>query len=116
MRYLKVLGLVLLFFLSMLFVVQNHDALMQELSLSLSAFGVHIQMPATPYYITILSSFLVGAVLCTLYFFLERMRLSAQVRTLKKQVAELEAQVTANRPLSTPAEESPIAPDADSAA
>lgn len=116
MRYLKVLGLVLLFFLFMLFVVQNHDALMQELSLSLSAFGMHIQMPATPYYITILTAFLIGAILCTLYFFLERMRLAAQVRVLKKQVAELEAQVAAHRPLSNPAEESSIAPDADSAA
>lgn len=115
MRYLKVLGLVFLFFFSMLFVVQNHDALMQELSLGISAFGIHIQMPSTPYYITILTAFLVGALLCTLYFFLERVRLSAQVRAFKKQVAELESQLAASRPQQSE-ETSPLTPDADSAA
>jgi len=114
MRYLKVLGLVLVFFLSMLFVVQNHDALMQEVSLGLTVFGMHIQMPATPYYLTILTAFLVGAVLCTVYFFVERLRLSAQCRTLNKKVSELEAQLAAACPKTE--EASTIAPDADSAA
>jgi putative membrane protein len=114
MRYLKVLGLVLVFFLSMLFVVQNHDALMQEVSLGLTVFGMHIQMPTTPYYLTILTAFLVGAVLCTVYFFVERLRLSAQCRALNKKVSELEAQLTAACPKAE--ETSPIAPDADSAA
>ncbi len=114
MRYLKVLGLVLLFFVSMLFVVQNHDALMQEISLGLTVFGIHMQMPATPYYLTILTAFLIGALLCLAYFFLERLRLSAQVRALKKQVAELEAQCTSSQASSLA--DSPIAPDAESAA
>lgn len=115
MRYLKVLGLVLLFFVSMLFVVQNHDALMQELSLGLKVFGIEMHMPATPYYLTILTAFLLGAVICTAYFFLERVRLAAQVRALKKQVAELEAQVSAARPAAA-MDAAPIAPDAESAA
>lgn len=98
MRYLKVLGLVALFFFSMLFFVQNHDILVQELALELKVFGLHYTTEAVPFYLVILMAFVIGSLLCTLYFFLERVRLSKQARTLKKQVDALEREAASLRP------------------
>jgi putative membrane protein len=98
MKYLKVLGLVALFFFSMLFFVQNHDILIQELALELKVFGLHYTTEAVPFYLIILMAFVIGSLLCTLYFFLERMRLSRQCRQYKKQVDALESEVASLRP------------------
>lgn len=98
MRYLKVLGLVALFFFSMLFFVQNHEILIQELALELKVFGWHYQTEAVPFYLLILMAFVVGSLLCTLYFFLERVRLSKQCKQLRKEVDTLEREVASLRP------------------
>jgi putative membrane protein len=98
MKYLKVLGLVALFFFSMLFFVQNHDILIQELALELKVFGLHYATEAAPFYLIILMAFVIGSLLCTLYFFLERVRLSKQARQLRKQVDALEKEVASLRP------------------
>ncbi|MDY0274553.1 MAG: LapA family protein [Desulfomicrobium sp.] len=93
MRYIKVLGLVALFFFSMLFFVQNNEVLMQELALSLKVFGWDYQSEAVPFYLLILLSFVIGALLCTLYFFLERARLSKLCKQLRKKNTALEQEV-----------------------
>ena len=98
MRYLKVLGLVALFFFSMLFFVQNHEILVQELALELKVFGWQYVTEAVPFYLVILMSFVIGALLCTLYFFLERVRLSKQCKQLRKEVDALEREVASLRP------------------
>ncbi|ACU89557.1 LapA family protein [Desulfomicrobium baculatum] len=98
MRYLKVLGLVALFFFSMLFFVQNHEILIQELALELKVFGWHYQTEAVPFYLIILMAFVIGSLLCTFYFFLERIRLSKQCRQYKKEVDALEREVASLRP------------------
>lgn len=100
MRYFKVLGLVALFFFSMLFFVQNNDVLMQELALSLKVFGWEYQSEAVPFYLLILMSFVVGALLCTFYFFLERARLSKLCKQLRRKVETLEQEVVALKPKS----------------
>jgi putative membrane protein len=97
MRYLKVLGLVALFFFSMLFFVQNHEILIQELTLGLKVFGWEYQTEAVPFYLVILMSFVIGALLCTLYFFLERVRLSKQSRQYKKDMDALERELASLR-------------------
>ncbi len=100
MRYLKVLGLIALFFFSMLFFIQNHAILIQELSLELKLFGWHYQTEAVPFYLIILMSFVVGSLLCTLYFFLERVRLSKQCKQFRKQMDSLENEIASLRPKS----------------
>lgn len=104
MRYLKVLGLVALFFFSMLFFVQNNATLIQELALELKVFGWHYQTESVPFYLLILMSFVVGALLCTLYFFLERIRMSKQCKQYKKEIESLEREAASLRP--KPVEES----------
>lgn len=98
MRYLKVLGLVALFFFSMLFFVQNHEILVQELALELKVFGWHAVTEAVPFYLVILMSFVVGSLLCTLYFFLERIRMARQCRQYRKEIDALEREVSSLRP------------------
>lgn len=98
MRYLKVLGLVALFFFSMLFFVQNNEVLMQELALGLKVFGWDYQSQAVPFYLLILVSFVLGSVLCTLYFFLERARLSKLCKQLRKNVQCLEQEIQKLKP------------------
>jgi putative membrane protein len=98
MRYLKVLGLVALFFFSMLFFVQNNATLIQELALELKVFGWHYQTESVPFYLLILMSFVVGALLCTLYFFLERIRMSRQCKQYKKEIEALEREVASLKP------------------
>jgi len=100
MRYLKVLGLIALFFFSMLFFVQNHEILIQELALELKVFGWHSMTGAVPFYLVILMSFVTGALLCTLYFFLERIRMAKQCKHYKKEVEALEREVASLRPKS----------------
>ena len=51
MRYLKVLGLVALFFFSMLFFVQNHEVLISVITLKLEVFGMAYQTEAVPFYL-----------------------------------------------------------------
>ena len=113
MRYLKVLGLVALFFFSMLFFVQNNAALLQELALEIKLFGWHYQTGSVPFYLLILMAFVVGALLCTLYFFLERVRLSKQYKLCKKENEALERELAALQPklLETSLEESYDNPD-----
>ncbi len=98
MRYLKVLGLVALFFFSMLFFVQNHEILIQELALELKVFGWHYQTEAVPFYLITLMAFVLGSLLCTCYFFLEKVRLSKQCRQFKKEVDSLQREVESLRP------------------
>lgn len=97
MRYLKVLALIALFFFSMLFFIQNNGVLTQELALTLKVFGWEYQSPAAPFYLLILLAFVIGAVMCTLYFFLERLRLTQMCRQLRKDVERLERETASLR-------------------
>ncbi len=100
MRYLKVLGLVALFFFSMLFFVQNHEVLISVITLKLEVFGMAYQTEAVPFYLLVLTSFVLGAGLCIFYFFLERVRLAKQCKALKKERDALERELsTLRKPL-----------------
>lgn len=98
MRYLKFLGVVALFFLSMFFLSQNNATLVQELTLELKLFDWHVQTEPLPFYLLILLAFVFGALLSTLYFFLERIRLSQQNRHCRKEIAALERELASLRP------------------
>ncbi len=98
MRYLKVLALVVFFFFSMLFFVQNTEVLSNDLSLKLDLFQMHLQTAIFPFYLLILLSFVAGAFLTLAYFFLEKVRLSSKVRAGKAKIASLEKELEALRP------------------
>ncbi|BBD07680.1 lipopolysaccharide assembly protein LapA domain-containing protein [Desulfovibrio ferrophilus] len=99
MRYVKMLLLLALFFLSMVMFAQNMETLNTALPLSLELFGTPVFALEQPVYLCLLSLFVLGGLLCTLYFLCEKIRLSREVSQAKKKVASLEQEVNSLRNL-----------------
>ena len=97
MRVIKVLFLLVFFFVCMLFFVQNTAILETPLLLKLGAFGYMVQSPAVPFYVVLLISFVAGGLFCTLYFLAEKVRLSTSVRSLQNKVNAMEKQLAAQK-------------------
>lgn len=97
MRYFKVLGLLAFFGFTVVFLMSNVTTLMQEFALMFKVFGVEYTSQAVPFYLLILLAFLLGALLATLYFFLERVRLSKKCKLFKKEVDTLERELKSSR-------------------
>ena len=113
MRVIKVLFLLVFFFVCMLFFVQNTAMLETPLVLKLGAFGLYGETPSVPFYVVLLLAFVAGGFFCTLYFLAEKVRLTATVRSLQnkmgameKQLAQIKATASATPPaysaISTP--------------
>lgn len=112
MRYLKVLALILLFFLSMVFFVQNTPELSKEVTLSLELIHYRFISTPLPYYLLILVSFCIGAILCLIYFMADKIRLTGQLRAYKARMVNLEQEVNKLRNL--PLEENNYPSSSDS--
>lgn len=97
MRYLKVLALVILFFFSMVFFVQNTPELGKTVVLSIELLQYKFTSQELPYYLLILTAFAVGAVITLLYFMGDKIRLSGQLRTCRTRMANLEQEVNSLR-------------------
>ncbi len=97
MRYIKVLLLVLVFFLCMVFFFQNQEALSKEMVLKLHLFFMPpMASIPLPLYFLVLAAFLVGALLAILMLAWDKMHLSARlmkatwrVRALEKEAEQL---------------------------
>ncbi|WP_300157372.1 LapA family protein [Solidesulfovibrio sp.] len=97
MRVIKVLFLLVFFFVCMLFFVQNTAILETPLLLKLGAFGYMVQSPAVPFYVVLLISFVAGGLFCTLYFLAEKVRLATSVRSLQNKVNAMEKQLASQK-------------------
>jgi putative membrane protein len=97
MRVIKVLFLLVFFFVCMLFFVQNTAILETPLLLKLGAFGYMVQSPAVPFYVVLLIAFVAGGLFCTLYFLAEKVRLATSVRSLQNKVNAMEKQMAAQK-------------------
>jgi hypothetical protein len=103
MRYIKVLLLVLLFFVSMLFLFQNQETLGRDMTLKLNLVFLPPMKPVSlPTYFILLAGFLLGALFATALLLWEKISLSAklmkaqwQVRSLEKEVAKYAAMTPA---------------------
>jgi len=103
MRYIKVLLLVLIFFISMLFLFQNQETLGRDMALRLDLFFLPPMRPVSlPTYFVLLAGFLLGALLTMACFLWDRLSLSAKlmkaqwkIRNLEKDVAGYEAKTPA---------------------
>lgn len=99
MRYIKVLVLVLLFFLSMVFFFQNQAPLSQEIVLTLNLFFIpQMTSIGLPIYLISLAAFALGAILALLVLVWDKVNLTArlmksgwQVHALEKEVQKLTA-------------------------
>lgn len=103
MRYIKILVLVLLFFLTMVFFFQNQKTLAQEIVLTLNLFAVpEMKSIPLPFYLLTLASFVLGAILTLAVLVWDKVNLTARlmksnwrVHALEKDVEKLQAQAGA---------------------
>ncbi|NCC25441.1 MAG: LapA family protein [Deltaproteobacteria bacterium] len=97
MRYIKVLGLVLIFFFSMLFFVQNTELLTNGMVLKLQIFSYQFTSQEIPFYLLILGGFVVGSVLSLLYFLTDKIRMANQAKLLEKRIQALDKELNSLR-------------------
>ncbi len=97
MRFIKVLGLVVVFFLTMVFFQQNTAELSQTITLKFDLLFESWTTIPLPIYFLILGAFALGAVVVVLFFFIERIRLGAAVRKARRQSKKFEKEVNALR-------------------
>ena len=82
MRYVKVLALVLFFFLGMVFFVQNTEILTKSISLRFSVFSLDLHSAPIPIYMYILVAFVLGAVISLLYFAWDKLKTRKEIKRL----------------------------------
>jgi ATP adenylyltransferase len=109
MRYIKVLLLVLLFFISMLFFFQNQETLGRDMALKLDLmFLFPVKSIALPTSFVLLAGFLLGALFAVAFLLWDKLALSAKLMKAQWKVRNLEKEVARNVAMSssvaTPAE------------
>ena len=108
MRFLKALWLIVFFFFSLLFFVQNNDALSQKLSLSFDTyyFDYVWTNTAVPLYVVVLLSFLVGALVSLGYLIMDRIRLRMDLIGCRRENRKKEKELKQLRAI--PLERAPL--------
>lgn len=99
MRYLKAIMLALLFVVSMLFFVQNNGPLSTNLQLEFNLITLHLVSVPLPLYLFVLMAFLLGVVFSLGFLLVDRIRLSLELKSLRRQHAALEDEALALRTL-----------------
>ncbi len=101
MRFVKVIFLILLFFVSMMFFIQNTEVLSQSMSLKLSLFTESLTLKSVPlpFYFLLLIGFVLGGALVLFYFLLDKIRLTKEIKHNKSRIAKLEQEVNSLRNL-----------------
>lgn len=99
MRYVKMLLVLALFFICMVMFAQNMETLNAPMPLSMDLFGTTLLAYEQPLYISLLSLFVLGGLISTLYFLCEKIRLSREVSQAKKKISSLEQEVNSLRNL-----------------
>lgn len=97
MRYFKVLFIVILFFLCMIFFVQNTEILTANLDLQFHLFNWSWFSATVPIYVFILLFFVLGAIVSMLYFFMERIRLARELKQSRSRIQSLEKELNSLR-------------------
>lgn len=97
MRYLKVLALILFFFVSMVFFVQNNEILSSSLTLRFSLLEWSWRSVPIPFYVLALLAFVIGGILSMAYFLSEKIRMSRRLKACHGRILELEQELNSLR-------------------
>lgn len=99
MRYVKVIFLILLFFFSMLFFIQNTELITTTISLKLNILGKIFETNPIPIYLIALVAFVLGAILTLIYLIADKLKLNKQIRDYRQKITELEKELNSLRNL-----------------
>ncbi len=109
MRYLKVLVLVIIFFICIVFFVQNTGSLSESFSLRFHIFGLDWVSSPTPIYVFILVAFVIGVIVSMFYFLLDKIRQGKELKRARAYISDLEEELHSLRNM--PLEQSDYAHD-----
>lgn len=100
MRYLKLLAIIILFFLAMVFFIQNIEVFNTKLAMQFNLFGQKWSSSPIPVYIYILVAFVIGGIVSMFYFLLDKLRQGKKLRTYQNQIKSLQAELNSlkNKP------------------
>lgn len=92
MRFLKALLLLLVFFVGLLFFVQNSEVLGYKMSLVFDLYvgGLRWNTPEVPFFFLVIVAFAVGMLLGIVLMFLDRVRVSGELRKARKDARSAE--------------------------
>lgn len=94
MRYVKVLLLAVVFFLSLVFFFQNQASLSQQLVLTLNLFFIPpMSSIPLPFYFLVEAAFALGALFTLCFLVWDKVNLSARLLKHKWQISSLEREV-----------------------
>ena len=94
MRYIKVLLLAVVFFLALVFFLQNQDALSQSMVLTLNLFFVPAMSSiALPFYFLVIAAFACGALMTLGFLVWDKVSLTARLMKQKWQISSLEREL-----------------------
>ncbi len=107
MRYLKLLAIIILFFLAMVFFIQNIEVFNTKLSMQFNLFGQKWSSSPIPVYIYILVAFVIGGIVSMFYFLLDKLRQGRKLKTYQNQIKSLQAELNSLKNKSTEEKEIP---------
>lgn len=101
MRFLKFFIYLVFFVFSILFFTQNSSVLSQEMTFSLNLYAPSLQWEtfSMPLFFILLLAFMCGCIITILPMIMDRLRLSAQTRKLKKELVQKDKELKAYRQL-----------------
>lgn len=100
MRFIRVLLAICVFFLAVIFVVQNSEFLGQTTQFKLDLFVSEArQTIPLPLYFVILTAFLLGGLTAIFFLFCDRIRLGFKLCKAKRKIKHLERELTSLRTL-----------------
>jgi uncharacterized integral membrane protein len=97
MRYLKAIVLIAIFVLVLIFFVQNDAVLSTNMQLKFELLEYKWLSKPLPFYIMLLAVFVLGIVISLLYFLVDRLRLSSEIKRYKNKVRQLEKELNSLR-------------------
>lgn len=99
MRFLKILLLLAFIAILLIFFQQNTEILNTGIQFQLDMLGNTWRSMQMPLYFVVVAAFFLGGVLTLLYFFIEKLRMTKQLRACRSQISKLEQEVNSLRNL-----------------
>jgi uncharacterized protein YoxC len=97
MRYVKALILALFLLAVMIVLFQNTETFGQTMTLSVELFEYKWTSVPLPFYILVLAAGFLGFFITLLYFFMDKMKTSSDLKKCQRRVASLEKEVNSLR-------------------
>ncbi len=93
MKFIKMLFFLIVFLCGLVFFIQNSVFITEKIALNFNIFGIKWASGPIPLYVYLLTGFALGAIVSFLYLLGEKLRLSAEVKSLKSRVRQLEEEL-----------------------